>query len=519
MSGAIRARRIAIVGAGASGVTALKYLLQEEVFKQVTVYEQSANVGGLWQATPRLDEEQSFTLPSTVPTERPERPAWISRTADVSSSDDSDRSADSSVPNSPATTPSRPGLMPAFVSPVYDHLETNIPHSLMRFSDHYFPEDIQLFPKHQMVQRYLEDYARDVRHHIKFETQVLDVRLHHTRQHDSEEYRDVWEVQSQDLRTSKHYIDTYDAVVCANGHYATPYVPAITGMETWGQKYPRSISHAKYYRRPDVYEGKKVLIVGNHASGSDISNQIIPYSKKPLLVSGRAPSPWSSLSAESSSPLAKKEVPPIAHLNAADGSILFEDGQKEYGVDAILFCTGYLYSYPFLQSLDPPLIKDGGHVNNTYQHIFYVPHASLTLPALTQMVIPFPIAEAQAAVIARYYAGRLSLPSCAEMMKWERQRQEEALVGGDTSRAAFHKLPYPADAHYMNMLCDWAASAETEGRTMKRPRKWGEQELWTRSNLANIKKAFNERGEQRHQVTSIEQLGFVFDWKREQWPS
>jgi hypothetical protein len=56
------------------------------------------------------------------------------------------------------------------IMPKYDDLETNIPHPLMQFSDQDFPEDILLFPKHDVVLAYLEKYAKIVRHLIHFST-------------------------------------------------------------------------------------------------------------------------------------------------------------------------------------------------------------------------------------------------------------------------------------------------------------------------------------------------------------
>lgn len=63
------------------------------------------------------------------------------------------------------------------MTPLYNGLETNIPTMLMRYSDKLLPTDSQLFPRHETVKKYLEEYADEARHLISFKTQVLDVRL------------------------------------------------------------------------------------------------------------------------------------------------------------------------------------------------------------------------------------------------------------------------------------------------------------------------------------------------------
>ena len=71
-------------------------------------------------------------------------------------------------PNEPAEKPtwiSQAGgsKEAVFVSPLYDRLETNIPKELMCFSDKAFPSESQLFPKHEAVRNYLEEYAEEIK--------------------------------------------------------------------------------------------------------------------------------------------------------------------------------------------------------------------------------------------------------------------------------------------------------------------------------------------------------------------
>lgn len=53
-------------------------------------------------------------------------------------------------------------------------------------------------------------------------------------------------------------------------------------------------------------------------------------------------------------------------------------------------------------------------------------------------------------------------------------------------------------------------SARGVGRG-KTPPKWSEKETWTRERFPEIKKAFADRGEARHSVRRVEELGFDYD--------
>lgn len=251
---------------------------------------------------------------------------------------------------------------------------------------------------------------------------------------------------------------------------------------------------------------QKTIIVGNGASGMDIAMQIVTTCKSPLLHSSRSES---FLLSDASS--TKQECPEIAEFILEDRAVRFVDGTVEKNIDAVLFATGYFYSFPFLNTIDPPLIRDGTHVTNLYQHMFYRPQPTLAFPVLQQRVIPFPMAEAQAAVIARIWSGRLSLPTQAEMEAWE---EELSKVMGDGR--SFHLLKFPKDANYINAMHKWAMSATDSECKGKKPPFWGEKQYWMREQFPAIKKAFQDKGEDRHSVRSIEELGFDFErYKKE----
>lgn len=218
--------------------------------------------------------------------------------------------------------------------------------------------------------------------------------------------------------------------------------------------------------------------------------------------------------------------PPIARFIPEDRAVEFEDGSRENNIDAVLYCTGYLYSFPFISHLRPPAINTGERVENLYQHLFYRPDPTIAFIGLNSKILPFPYAEAQAAVVARIFSGRLELPAEAEMRLWE----EDAVAEKGDGRY-FHEQGFPADASQINMMHDWAMSADGERRLStannqmqqrskdtvgKEPPDWGEKEYWMRERFLAIKQAYREIGEDRHKVKSMAQIGFDFDsWKRD----
>ena len=502
---------VCIIGGGPSGLAAAKYLRAEGTFSRIVVFEQRKNIGGLWNYTPYPDDYQKeISVPQTNPNAGHHEPMWHHRPLNEAPRGE----------ELPQTT---------FMSPIYDRLETNIPRELMGFSDLEWPTDCPLFPKHEEVLDYLERYAEDVRHFIEFDTQVIDVSLNSD---------GLWTVKTQKLSPDKRCTveqHNFGAVLVANGHFNVPYIPSIAGIEAWNKAYPGSILHSKFYRAPERYSGKKVVVVGNSASGLDIAAQIAGFCKPPLPQSQKS---LSYLKSEQSP--TKIEKPEIAEFILQDRSVRFSDGSIESNIDAIIYCTGYFYSYPFLKSLEPPIITTGEHVENTFQHIFYRPNPTLAFAVLNQKVIPFPMAEGQSAVIARVWSGRLNLPCEGEMAEWEEKTLKETGGGRD-----FHLLKFPKDADYLNMCHDWAMTASGEANVVnelsrrrmsssaiyqyerpslnglktsggKEPPYWAEREYWMRERFPAIKKAFQSFGEERDTKRTIEDVGFDFEeWKRE----
>lgn len=79
-----------------------------------------------------------------------------------------------------------------------------------------------------------------------------------------------WLVKYEDVKNKNQEEDFYNAVIVCNGHYSDPFIPEIPGIDNFTGGY----KHSHYYRSPEEYKNKKVLVIGAGPSGLDISQQI-----------------------------------------------------------------------------------------------------------------------------------------------------------------------------------------------------------------------------------------------------
>jgi hypothetical protein len=244
--------------------------------------------------------------------------------------------------------------------------------------------------------------------------------------------------------------------------------------------------------------------VGGGPSGADIERQIASVCEHPLLVAQIEKSPY-----KTDEPCVV-DYPTLNALMPEERAAKFEDGNIERDIDAIILCTGYAYSFPFLAPIEPTVKDEGIRALPLYQYCFHMQHPTLTIIETPEMAVPLPLAECQAAVIARVWSGRLTLPSLQEMQDWR-----ESLVRERGSGRGIYALAPPLDLEYMKEMYDWSRKAEeiADGEKVesgKMPRRWDARACWERMSAAEMRKAFIAKGEGRLHVTSYEELGFRF---------
>lgn len=459
-------KKIAIIGAGPCGLSAAKYLRAQGAFDSIVIFEQQDEIGGVWNYSDQIPAP--YPAPQQDPFLQPDAPI-------PQSASHGDDDGDSQAP------------APVFPSPMYQTLHANIPGVLMQFTDKEFPAGGWAFPKRETIQQYLLEYSEDVRSLIRFCYQVDEVT------HSSRDGQDKWSLRAHSTVRSERIEETFDAVVMANGHYAIPFIPNMKDLDLFQKSHPSVITHSKHYRTPEPFRGKKVIVVGNGPSGVDIALQINRVCQQPALLSVRQETPPDRLAHTGC-----REVGEISEFLIDQRGVRFIDGTVETDIDAIVFCTGFLYSYPFLPELQHKLISNGKAVHGLYQHLFCIEHPTLVFPGLNIKSIPWALCEAQAAVFSAVWSNDLALPPVEDMRSWNRELET---LKGDALQI-FKPLE---DGHYINRMHDWAVKSKRLG---KEPPWWDNTMFWRRKVFAEAKLKFEQQG---CKATNLEELGLFYE--------
>ncbi|MBB1154668.1 flavin-containing monooxygenase [Amycolatopsis dendrobii] len=112
--------------------------------------------------------------------------------------------------------------------------------------------------------------------------------------------------------------------------------------------------------------------------------------------------------------LAHGAITPAPNIERFDGDdVVFTDGRR-VAADLIVFCTGYKISFPFF---DPDFLDPSGDNEiRLYRRVFHPRVPGLYFVGLVQPLgAIMPIAERQALLIADHLQGRYHLPGAAEM--------------------------------------------------------------------------------------------------------
>jgi hypothetical protein len=113
--------------------------------------------------------------------------------------------------------------------------------------------------------------------------------------------------------------------------------------------------------------------------------------------------------------------------------------------------------------------------------------------------IPWPLTEAQIAVVAAVWDNQLELPSIQEMGEWSQQLEEAK--GGQ----ALHVMDLFADGHLLNEMHDWAIKADYLGKT---PPRWDHEQFWIRKIFHQAKLRFELGG---CKAKTLADLDLVYD--------
>uniref|UniRef100_H2ZGS1 Flavin-containing monooxygenase n=1 Tax=Ciona savignyi TaxID=51511 RepID=H2ZGS1_CIOSA len=206
-------KRVCVIGAGASGLTAIKCCIDEGL--EPVCFEKSHDIGGLW----RYEEKE------------------------------------------------KEGAC------VYNSTIINTSKEMMCYSDCPIPDEFPNYMHNTKIMEYFGIYAKkfNLMKHINFNTSVLSCEQ-------EEKGSGEVKVKIRNEKTKETSDFEFDAVLVCVGHHADPYYPldAFPGIEKFKGEY----FHSHEYRKPQGYEGKRVLIVGVGNSGGDIAVELSRQAKQ-----------------------------------------------------------------------------------------------------------------------------------------------------------------------------------------------------------------------------------------------
>ncbi|KAI4323516.1 hypothetical protein L6164_023114 [Bauhinia variegata] len=273
-----RSVKVAVIGAGVSGLSAARELQREG--HQVVVLEKSHRIGGIW-----VYDQKTESDPLSIDPNRE-----IVHTS------------------------------------LYRSLRTNAPRQIMDFLDYPFSKeetgDQRTFPGHEEVLRFLDKFAKEFGLHslIRFNTEVVRV----------EQVNREWVVESK-TRGSVSERETFEAVVVCTGHFTQPRFAKIPGIEKW----PGFQMHSHNYRVPEPFRDQVVLIIGLGPSGVDISREVAKIAKEVHVAGKQIIGVDLKLENHDNTFYYTNYVEHVQE----DGSVTFADGSSIHA-DAIIHCTG-----------------------------------------------------------------------------------------------------------------------------------------------------------------------------------
>ncbi|XP_031627749.1 senecionine N-oxygenase-like [Contarinia nasturtii] len=371
--GRSEALNIAVIGAGAAGLTSAKNAIEQG--HNVNIYEKTGVLGGIWYYTDKTGVDEYGVDIHT---------------------------------------------------PMYRDLRTNIPYQLIEFPGYEYPEETQGYPSHTEILKYLNSYASDfnLTEHIKF---------HHLVDKIVSIKNNKWKITVKNM-TNKKRTETkiFDAVFVCTGINSEPRKPEIEGVN----KFKRISMHSHDYRIPETFSGKDVLVVGQGVSGHDIVNQLQGIAKS-VLHSSYKPAPIPEISTtkkligkarefcskgfddeEEDPPLSEKESNLVTFGNVkrftGKNSVEFQDGTRR-NISVVIYATGYKYSYPFLKKNTGIQVHDK-YVYPLYKQILNIEHSTMAFIGVPYSAAHFWMYDLQARFALKYISDEIVLPPHDEMI-------------------------------------------------------------------------------------------------------
>ena len=170
--------------------------------------------------------------------------------------------------------------------------------------------------------------ANNLRRFIRFNTVVRHV--------DFNDEKNEFSVEIEDFNKNSTKNLTFDRVIVATGRFHFPHMIHIDGVN----QFPGRVLHSHDFRNAKEFAGLHVLLIGGSVSADDIALQCVKFGTRLVTISARRPP------VELKWPSEIQLVPMIVRMEGRTAHL--QDGSSVDNIDAIIFCTGFRHSYPFM---------------------------------------------------------------------------------------------------------------------------------------------------------------------------
>ena len=137
--------------------------------------------------------------------------------------------------------------------------------------------------------------------------------------------------------------------------------------------------------------------------------------------------------------------------NVTPTGVVLENGE-ELKADAIVMCTGYQYTFPFLQG-DCKLDVTEGRVTPLWKHIVHATYPTMFAIGIPTAVNPFPLFDVQTQFAVAFLTKSDMLPSGEQMERSIEKEFQEKLSQGKPAQHA-HRLGCRGQWLYLDDLAD-----------------------------------------------------------------
>ncbi|XP_041861865.1 si:dkey-239i20.4 [Melanotaenia boesemani] len=433
-------RRVAIVGAGSSGLVCVKTCVDEGL--EPVCFESSDDIGGLWKFKESPEPERSS---------------------------------------------------------IYRSLVVNTSKEMMCFSDFPMPDHFPNYMHNSQLLQYFRFYAEhfDLLRYINFQTTVKKVT-----QRPDFSLSGQWDVViiKNDGKEERHI---FDAVLVCSGHYTHPVLPLsnFKGHETFSGRFLHSweykdadasrgkrvvvvgignsggdiaVEISRSAEKTFLSTRQGAWVIGRMAgNGLPLDMTMITRFNSFLTMLPKTLVNWAAERALNHKydhrlyglkpkhrlldrrPLINDDLPGRILQGALvmkpnlkgfkDSRVIFEDGTVEENINAVIFCTGYNGIFPFL----PSALSEGpSRELKLYKRVFppSLQHPTLAVMGLFQAKGPImPIVELQARWAVKVFTGLSHLPSMEKMLEViesEKRRNMHSSLSPQLAALQVDYIPY-----------------------------------------------------------------------------